>query len=341
MGADAAGGVHEFAAEVRARVESWLGFRVPGKLVARSAEIGQQVKAGQSLAQIDGADLKLGQDAAAAAARAAQANFELASAEFKRYKELREQGFIGSLEFERRETSLKAQKAQLDQALAQAQSQNNQASYGTLVAPASGVVVGVDAEVGAVLAAGTPVVRLAHDGPRDVVFTVPEDQVPMMRALLGKAGAIKVRPWSSTTLLPATLREMAAAADPLTRTYLAKADLGAAPVQLGQTMTVLIDLPRNAAALKLPLTAVTQQAGQTAVWVLDKGSMTVKAQTITVAGADGNSVVVASGLQAGQVVVTAGVHTLAPGQRVKLYEPQPPTAATAAVLPAPASAASR
>lgn len=338
LGADSAGGTHEYAAEVRARVESRLGFRVAGKLLSRSAEVGQRVQAGQVLAQIDTADLKLAQDAAAAGARAAQTNYELAAAEFKRYKELREQGFIGALDLERREATLKAQKAVLDQAQAQARAQANQASYGALLAPAAGVVVGVDAEVAAVLAAGAAVVRVAQDGPRDAVFAVPEDQLPAMRALLGKAGALKVIPWGATAALPATVREIGAAADPSTRTFLVKADIGSAALQLGQTASVVIDLPQQAGISKLPLSAVTQQQGQTAVWLVDRASMTVKVQPINVAGADGNSVVVAGGLSPGMIVVTAGVHALSPGQKVAFYEAPP--AASPVAQPA-ASAASR
>jgi multidrug efflux pump subunit AcrA (membrane-fusion protein) len=116
------------------------------------------------------------------------------------------------------------------------------------------------------------------------------------------------------------VREIAAAADPTTRTFLVKADLGKAELQLGQTAAVLIDLPRQEGVTRLPLTAVAQIEGRTAVWVVDKTSMTVKVQPVLVAGADGNTVVVASGLAPGEVVVTAGVHTLSPGQKVKFYE---------------------
>jgi RND family efflux transporter MFP subunit len=324
VSSESAGGVHEYAAELRARTETRLGFRVGGKMVARPAEVGQRVRAGQVLAQLDASDLKLGQEAAQAAARAAQTQFDLASAEFKRFQELRAQGFISSQELERREATLKAQRAQLDQALAQARVQGNQAGYATLVATAAGVVTATEAEVGAVLAAGTPVLRLAHDGPRDAVFAVPEDGVAAMRALLGQRGALQVRAWASSTLLPATVREVAAAADPVTRTFLVKADVGNATagdsaLQLGQTVTVLAALPRREGITRLPLSAVTQQQGVTAVWVLDPATMTVKVQPITVAGADGNTVVVAAGLQPGQQVVTAGVHVLTPGQKVKLY----------------------
>jgi len=334
VSSDSAGGTHEFAAEVRARTESRLGFRVGGKMTSRAAELGQHVNAGQVLAQLDATDLKLSQEAATAATRAAQTSYELAAAEYKRYKELRDQGFISSIELERREATLKAQKAQLDQALAQAGVQGNQAGYAALTATAAGVITAVEAEPGTVLTAGTPVVRLAHDGPRDVVFSVPEDAVAPFRAMTGKAGALKVRPWGATTALPATVREVAAAADTTTRTFLVKADIGNAPMQLGQTATVLVDLPRREGITRLPLTAVMQQQGQTAVWLVDKASMTVKVQPISVAGADGNVVVVASGLSPGQTVVTAGVHVLTPGQKVKLYD------APAAAKPV-AAAASR
>ena len=100
---------------------------------------------------------------------------ELAAADFKRYRELRDQGFISGAELERRETTLKAAQAQFEQARAQAGVQGNQAATAALGAE-PGVITGIEAEPGAVVAAGAPVVRLAHDGPRDVVFAVPEDK---------------------------------------------------------------------------------------------------------------------------------------------------------------------
>jgi multidrug efflux system membrane fusion protein len=189
-----AGGTWEYAGEVRSRTESRLGFRVGGKIVRRQADLGDSVKAGQVLAQLDPQDLKLGQDAARAAWTAAQVNHDQAQADYKRFKELRDQGFISSAELERRENALKAAKAQLDQALAQSSVQGNQAAYAALVADASGVITGVDAEPGMVVAAGAPVVRLAHDGPRDLVFAVPEDKVDLVRQLATMPGRFKVRP---------------------------------------------------------------------------------------------------------------------------------------------------
>jgi membrane fusion protein, multidrug efflux system len=321
---EAAGGHYEYAGEVRARTESRLGFRVGGKIVRREADLGDAVKAGQVLAQLDPQDLKLGQDAARATLGAAQANHDQVLADFKRFKELRDQGFISSAELERRETALKSAQAQLDQARAQASVQGNQAGYSSLVADASGVITAVDAEPGMVVAAGTPVVRLAHDGPRDVVFAVPEDKVGLVKTLAAQPGSFKVKLWGQDGQpLAASIREIAAAADPVTRTFLVKADIGpgaaSGPVRLGQTATVLVDSPQVQGVTKLPLSALKEEQGHTVVWVLDKASMTVQPQRVEVAGANGNDAVLRSGLTAGQVIVTAGVHVLTPGQKVKLY----------------------
>lgn len=340
-----AGSSHEYAAEIKARVESRLGFRVGGKLQSRAVNAGDTVRAGQVLAQLDPQDLRLSQEAARAAVAAAQTNVDQLQADYRRARELREQGFIGAAELERRELALKAARAQLDQARAQAGVQGNQAGYATLVADKSGVITAVEAEPGQVVAAGTPVVRLAQDGPRDAVFSVPEDRVGGVRALLNKPGGVQVTLWGAAQSTPATVREVAAAADPVTRTFQVKADLGAAEVRLGQTAAVQISATLPAPVIRLPLSAVVEASGKSAVWVLDRASMTVNPVPIGVGGAQGNEVIVASGLKAGDTVVTAGTHVLTPGQKVKLYaDPagSPPAASPAAApAPAPASAASR
>jgi RND family efflux transporter MFP subunit len=168
------------------------------------------------------------------------------------------------------------------------------------------------------------VLRLAHDGPRDVVFSVPEDQVDALRALLGRPAALQVRRWGAGgATVAATVREVAAAADPATRTFVVKADAGPAGLRLGQTASVAIARAPVAGVIKLPLTAVFEQQGQSAVWLLDRATMTVRSQPIQVAGAEGNLLVVAGGLAPGQVVVSAGVHLLTPGQKVSLYGAAP------------------
>lgn len=337
VSSQSAGGTLEYAAEVRARTESRLGFRVGGKILRRQAELGAFVKAGQVLAQLDPQDLRLGQDVANAGLVAAQANLDLATADYQRFKELLDKGFISSAELERRDTTLKAARAQLDQAKAQTSVQGNQAGYASLVADASGVITGVDAEPGMVVAAGSAVVRLAHDGARDVVFSVPEDKVGLIKALSATPEAFKIRLWGENAkTYSASVREIAAAADPVTRTFLIKADVGHIKgLRLGQTASVLVELPRVEGIAKLPLSSLREDQGKTSVWVVDPNTLTVALQAVQVAGTEGNDVVIGSGLVPGQVVVTAGVHVLNPGQKVKLYL-EPGALAAAGTTPAPA-----
>ncbi len=336
VGAGVLGGSQEFAAEIKPRSEARLGFRIGGKLLKRQVEVGQTVRAGQMLAQLDPLDMKLSADAAKAATASAQASFDMAAADFKRFKELREQGFISSAELDRRDMALKAAQAQLDQARANAGMMGNQAGYTSLVASAGGVVTAVEAEPGMVLAAGGTVLRLALDGARDAVFAVPEDQVNLIKQLAASDTAFSVRLWDvAAKPLPAKVREISAAADAATRTFAVKLDVGnPAGLRLGQTATVVLELPRQAGAIKLPLSALKEERGTSHVWLLDPATMKVQLHPVVVAGADGNEAVIAAGLQPGQRVVTAGVHVLTPGQVVRLYEE--PLAALQ-----PAAAASR
>ena len=314
---------YEFAGEVRAKVESRLGFRVGGKIIKRQAELGQRVKAGQVLAQFDPQDYNLASDAAKAQLQAAATNRDLAAADYKRYKELKDQNFISGAELERRETTLKAAQAQFQQAQAQWAVQGNQASYTVLVADVAGVVTAVEADPGQVVTAGTPVVRIAADGPRDVVFSVPEDMVMAIKPGM----PVEVREWTSKSTQAAKVREVAASADPATRTFQVKVSLDVMDQSppLGSTMYVL---PKglNGAGLaglqviKLPTSALRQEGKASAVWILDQASMTVKTQIVQIATVDGNEAVIAAGLQPGMLVVSAGVHVLSAGQKVSIYK---------------------
>jgi membrane fusion protein, multidrug efflux system len=310
----------EYAGEVRARVESRLGFRVAGKITQRQAEVGQRVKAGQVLAQIDPQDYQLAVAGARAQLSAALTNRDQAAADFKRFSTLKDQNFISGADLERRESTLKAAQAQLEQAQAQLANVGNQAAYTKLIAPMTGVVTAVEAETGQVVAAGAPVLRLAQEGPRDVVINVPEDR----RDTLPLGAEVRIKPWGQTAggseTLTARVREVAAAADPSTRTYAIKLGLEAG-LPLGSTVTVTPpSLVAGVQAIKLPTTALFESKQASHVWLLDKATMTVKAQPVQVAGADGNEVVVAAGLKAGDTVVATGTHVLAPGQKVRLYQ---------------------
>jgi RND family efflux transporter MFP subunit len=331
----------EYSGEVRARVESRLGFQVAGKLVQRPAELGQRVAAGQLLALIDAKDYQLAAQAAAAQVVSAQSQRDLAAADFKRFEALKAQNFISGAELERRDATLKAADAQLNQAKAQSQAQINQAGYARLMATQSGVITGVDAEVGQVLAAGQPVVRLAHDGPRDAVFAVSES----MAMALKVGQTLRATLVSTGQPLQGKVRELAASADPVTRTYTVKLALEASErLPLGSTVNVLASqLPGSqAGVIKLPTSALRQEGTGTVVWVFDAANMTVNTQPVQVGAVDGNAVVITSGLKPGQQVVSAGVHVLSPGQKVTVYNaPAQAMAPVAVPALAGASAAQR
>lgn len=340
------GGVleREFAAEIRARTESRLGFRVGGKVNRRLVELGQTVTRGQVLAQLDPQDLQLGQEAARAGLAAAEAQATQAAANYRRFVELKSQGFISAAELERHDTMNKSAQATLRQARAQAGVQGNQTSYAALTADAPGVITGVDLEPGMVVGAGMPVLTLAQDGPRDAVFSVPEDMGPTIRALMGKPGALKARRWGTQDWVPVTVREVAAATDPLTRTYLVKADVGRAGFDLGQTATVVLNAPvRAAEGVRVPVNALAERGGQSVLWVLDGKAMTVNPMPVTTKDITGNVILVSQGIQPGQEIVTAGVHVLTPGQKVRRYQAtasgaQPAAPAASTVTPASGAA---
>lgn len=311
----------ELSGEVRPRIESRLGFRVGGKIVQRKVELGTVVKRGQLLMQLDPQDLLLAQTQAKAALTAAESNRDLAQVDLKRYQELRAKNFVAAAILDSKEVAYKAAQASFEQAVAGFKNQSNQAGYATLIADVDGVVTGIDAEVGQVVAAGTPVVRVAQTGEMDVVVGIPENKINTIRQM----SDIRVGLWADPTLvLPGKLRELSPAADAVTRTYLAKVSLpaDAKDVHLGMTANVSFVAPNPAPVFKLPTTALFQDKGQTAVWIVSGGA--VKLVPVKLAGASGEDVLIAGGISSGQQVVTAGVNLLKQGQKVSILGAESP-----------------
>lgn len=305
----------EFPGEVRARIESRLGFRVPGKIISRKVDVGSVVKKGQVLMQLDPQDLLLGQASAKAALTAAESNRDLAKAEYKRYQELREKNFVAQAVLDAKETTYKAAQASYEQAKAGLSNQSNQTSYSSLVSDVDGVVTGIDAEIGQVVAAGTPVVRVAKEGEMDVVVGIPEDRINAIRQMKD----ITVRLWANKAeVITAKLRELSPMADPVTRTFTAKLALpvNQKEVRLGMTATASFAMKNSNALVKLPLTALFQDKSSTSVWVVENGA--VRLLPVNVASTVGEDVLIASGITPGQQVVTAGVNLLKPGQKVSI-----------------------
>lgn len=324
----------QYAGTVTARSEAAVGFRVAGKLLSRPVEQGQSVRKGQLLAQLDATDYQLSAAAAQAQLNAATTERDLQQADLKRFEELRAQNFISAAELDRRTAGLKAAQSQVAQAQAQLKAQGNQTQYTQLVADDNAVVIATLAEPGQVVAAGTPVLRLAMDGARDVSFAVPEQRLAQVKV----GQEVTVRTWGDNqTPRAARVREIAASADPATRTYAVKVELLDEPQPpLGATITVDWPIANNAPdSIRLPGTAIWRNnAGQSAVWVFDDKTQTVQARPVEIERADGNDWVLKSGLQAGEQIVIAGAHVLQAGEKVTVFKGDAPDVPSTASAPA-------
>ena len=306
----------EFSGDVRPRYESRLGFRVGGKIVERKVDVGANVKDGQVLMRLDPQDLRLAEAQSRAALRAAETERDLARADYERHQNLRARNFVSQAVLDAKQAALRAAEANVDAARAGLRAQSNQAGYANLVSDLDGVVTAVDAEVGQVVAAGAPVVRVARTDEKEVVIGIPEDRVGALR----QASRVQVRLWANRAeAIPGRIREVSPVADPATRTYAVKVAIPArADIRLGMTATVEMTTAgsADAAALRVPLSALVHDRGATGVWVVERGA--VQLRRVEVAGQSGNDILLSGGVQPGQTVVTAGVHLLKPGQKVRI-----------------------
>lgn len=312
--------VVELAGEVRARVESKLGFRIPGKIVSRRVEAGQRVKRGDELARLDARDFELAQAAAASIVTARQADLDNARSELRRFEDLHRQGHVADSQVDRVRVAVAAAEAALRGAQSSAALESNRVGDAVLRADADGVITFTVVDAGEVVEPGAPVVVLAQDGPREIVVEFPEDRTPLARV-----ARAEVSLWAQPGVkYPAQLRELSASADPVTRTFRARYSVQAPAnaLALGQSATLTLRLPAQKGGMRLPTTALTEAQGMTQVWVFDPATSSVKHAPVQVVGLDGNEVIV-GGLADGAQVVVAGVHVLAEGQKVRPLESQP------------------
>jgi multidrug efflux system membrane fusion protein len=303
----------EYSGEIRARVESKLGFRVPGKIIARKVDVGTIVKRGQVLMQLDPQDLVLVQAQAKAGLTAAESNRDLAQAELKRYQELREKNFVAQAVLDAKTTGFKAAQASYEQAKAAYANQSNQAGYSALIADVDGVVTIINAEVGQVIAAGTPVIGVAKAGELEVVVGIPEDKVNNIRQMQ----QVNVRLWANKDqVITGRLRELSPIADPVTRTFNARVSIPNVDknVRLGMTASVQFGMKNPNVMIRLPLTALFKNKEMTSVWVVESGI--VKLMPVQIGATTEQDVLIASGISDGQTIVTAGVNLLKVGQKV-------------------------
>jgi RND family efflux transporter MFP subunit len=306
-----------YAAVIRPRIEADLGFRVPGKIVRRLVEVGQRVTAGQPLARLDPADLDLQVKATEAQLASAKADQVTAESEYRRAGALKRGGWASAQAFDRAQNQSERAKAQVAQLQASLSVLRNNSQYAELTADADGVVTAVLAEPGQVMAAGQPAVRLARLGEMEAVADVPENQAT------GLAGqALTVEAWSLPGVtLGATLREVSPAADTNTRTYRVRASIAHPPaeLQLGMTATLVARAPASVPVARVPLTALTQQGDQPAVWIINAKEDGVVLRPVKVVAYTGDWAIIGAGLAGGERVVTAGAHKLDAGQRVRVW----------------------
>lgn len=308
----------EFAAEIRARHEIRLSFRVGGKIVERLVEVGSTVRAGQPLARLDVADLALAEASAKAQVASVATERNLAAADLRRYRELREKNFISQAEFDRRASTLEAADARLEAAQAALRQTANQAAYAVLAADSAGVITAIEAEAGQVVAAGQTVARLARRGELEAAFAVPEAQRQMVEDAAGFAVGITALPGRTWQ---AKLRELSPAADPVTRTYAVRTTLKDAggDVELGMSARVVVSARGAVPRIEVPVAALYSRGAQPQVFVVEKDG-TVRPQAVKTAGIAEDRVTIESGLKPGDVVVAAGAALLRAGQRVRVLE---------------------
>jgi membrane fusion protein, multidrug efflux system len=312
----AEGEIVSLTGQVRAKDQVSLAFRLDGRMIERPVNVGDVLTAGQVVARLDPQIQQNGLQSAEANRAATEAVLAQARLTFSRQQELLKDGWTPRANFDDAQQKLLTAQAQVDSAHAQARTAREQQSYTALFADASGAVTEVGAEPGEVVRAGQMIVNVARQGGRDAVFDVSEQLIrtgprdPVVQIALTNDPSVRAT---------GRVREVSPQADPTTRTFQVKVGIIDPPpaMELGSTVTGSIKLSAPA-GVQVPPSALTEADGRPAVWVVDPKSQTVSLRNVDVSRYDPADVVVSQGLDAGEIVVTAGVQTLHPGQKVRL-----------------------
>src|SRR6266508_2897625 len=299
-----------FTGIVAARVQSDLGFRVPGKVVERLVDAGQTVNRGQPLMRIDPTDLRLAMRAHEEAVAAAKARARQTADDEARHRDLVSPGAVSASEYDKAKAAAEAARAELSAAEARADVARNEAGYAVLLADADGVVVETLAEPGQV------VVRVAHAGRREAVIELPET----LRPAIGSTGRATL--YGSGLTGPARLRQLSDAANRQTRTFEARYVLEGrlADAPLGSTISIQISDGRSAPALQVPIGAIFDPGKGPGVWLVEGETPRVTWRAVQIAGLSGEAASVVGNLKAGDRVVALGAHLLHEGEHVRLAE---------------------
>jgi RND family efflux transporter MFP subunit len=312
----ASGGEAHYTGAIRARIESDLGFRIAGKISERLVDPGTTVRQGQIIMRLDPADVALAASAAEQRLRAAEADAGRSAADEGRLRDLVDAGAVSASSYDAALAAERVAAANLAAARAAAGEAANQQRYAALVADSDGVVIDVLAQPGQVIGAGAPVVRLAKAGPREALVSIPET------ALAGLAKSGQAQIYGGLARYPATLREIAGAADPLTRTYAARYTLGGAGANAPLGATVSLDLassgPPGAAA---PLGALYDPGSGPGVWTVGTDQRVHWRKVQVLAWRDEDALLAPGGVQPGERIVVLGAQLLRDGERIRLAAP--------------------
>lgn len=304
-----------FVGTIKPRIETDMGFRVPGKVAKRLVEVGQTVDVGQPLATLDEVDLKLQAEQAEAEFRAATGVLAQAAASEQRAKDLRAKGWTTDAQMDTSRAAADEARARLNRAERSVELTKNSLSYATLAADTRGVVTATLIDAGQVVTSGQTAIRVARFAEKEAVVAIPETLVGR-----AKSGVASVSLWSDADKkYVAQLREIAPAADPATRTYLAKFSLPGAgdSVSLGMTATLTLSDAATERVAKLPLSALYSQGGDPSLYIVDdKGEITLK--PVTVKSYESNNVIISGGVDEGTKVIALGVQKLDPAQKVRV-----------------------
>ena len=308
-----------YTGTVRGRYETNLAFQVGGKVLNRNVQLGDKVSVGQVLMTVDARDVAEKSNQGDAQVVAAKAQLDLAQANLTRYQQLYAQEAISAMMLDQYQTAYNSALAQYNQAVAGAAQGHNALGYTDLTAPMSGVISAVNVESGQVVAAGQPVISLVQTGELEVEINIPENHLPDVD--LGKH--VDITFWALKNVKSdGIIREVAPMADSLSRTYKVRVAVQNPPagMNLGMTASVKIaEAQSSAIGAMMPLTAIYQTGSDAHVWVVNEEDNTVHLKKIFFEDIGSNSVRV-TGLSAGDIVVTAGVHKLHEGQKVRLME---------------------
>ena len=305
-----------FTGIVAARVQSDLGFRVPGKVLERLVDAGQTVRRGQPLMRIDPTDLRLAMHAHEEAVAAARARAHQTAEDEVRHRNLVSPRAVSASDYDKAKAAAESARAELNAARAQADVARNELSYAVLFADADGVVVETLAEPGQVVVAGQVVVRVAHAGPREAVIELPETLRPAMRST-GRATL-----YGSGLTGSAELRQLSDAANRQTRTFEARYVLEGrlADAPLGSTISIQIPDGRSAPALQVPIGAIFDPGKGPGVWLVEGEAPQVTWRAVHIAGLSNEAASVVGDFKPGDRVVALGAHLLQEGKHVRLAE---------------------